>query len=317
MSTVVLLASVFFGVCAGPDGLGFNFFDSETAPFLASLRCKRVFLGAVVGAALAATGAALQALLRNPLADPYIIGVSGGAAVGGALVLATGWVGTGLSLSFGSFTGAFIASAGLGYFVSRLGAGRNDAALLAGVVFNSFAAAVLTLIKTLMPADRAYTLLYWLVGNISYVDWDQLLPLGCVAFLALGLLFKLSGHIELLALGSKEAFRMGVPVRTVELAVYALASLLVAITVPLTGMIGFVGLIVPHGLRLLIGPDQRLLIPVSGIVGGGTLVFFDAMARLSFVWLHTELPVGALTAMFGAPLFGLALLRGRAGGPPR
>lgn len=312
-STAFVLASVLFAVCAGPDGLGLDFLHDSISAVLVSLRYKRIFLGAVAGAALAATGAALQALLRNALADPYIIGVSGGAAIGGALVLATGWASAGLSLSVGSFAGALFASAGLGYFVSRLGTGRNDAALLAGVVFNSFAAAVLTLIKTLLPADRAYTLLYWLVGNIAYVKWDELLPLGCITLLALIILFRMSGHIELLALGPKEALRMGVPVRSVELIVYALASLLVALTVPLTGMIGFVGLIVPHGLRLLIGPDQRLLLPVSALVGAGTLVFFDAVARLSFLWLHTELPVGALTAIFGAPLFGLALLRNRSG----
>lgn len=310
-STALLLGALLLGAMAGPEGLQMNILDEGVEPFLLSLRYKRIALAALVGASLAATGAALQALLRNPLADPYIIGVSGGAAVGGAAVLALGIASAGISVGIGAFAGALFASAGLGYFVSRVGATQNDAALLAGVVFNSFAAAMLTLIKTLLPAERAYTLLFWLVGYISYVSWETLVPLAGVTVCALGLLVKLSGHIELLALGAIEASRLGVPARQVELAVYALASLLVALTVPLTGMIGFVGLIVPHGLRLVLGPDQRLLIPASALVGAAALVFFDGIARLTFVWLHTELPVGALTALFGAPLFGFALLRNR------
>lgn len=305
-----LLLAVSLGLCAGPAGLGTAWlFDPPARALTLGLRLPRVLLALVVGAGLATSGAALQALLRNPLADPYIIGVSGGAAVGGALALATGLGALALKVPVGAFAGAFVASAGLAWFVARDRSNRGDAALLAGVVFNSFAAAVITLIKTLLPAERSYALLFWLVGSLGYVGWATLLGVAaCVLFGCAGLI-ALGGRLELLSLGDAEAARLGVPVSSTKLLVYALASLVVGVLVPITGMIGFVGLVVPHALRLLLGPDQRLLLPASALGGACALVLFDAAARLGFSILDTELPVGALTAVVGAPVFAFALAR--------
>lgn len=298
------------GLASGPDGAALAWLDDDASRALVlELRGARVLLALLVGAALSATGAALQALLRNPLADPYIIGVSGGAAVGGALVIALGASAALASVPVGAFLGAFLASAGLSWFVARGGEQRSDAALLAGVVFNSFAAAVITLIKTLLPADRSYSLLFWLVGNLPYVDGRTLLGVGAMVVAGVLLLARVSGRLELLSLGDVEARRLGVPVFGTKLLVYGVASALVAVVVPVTGMIGFVGLVVPHALRLAFGPDQRLLVAASALFGAATLALFDAAARLSFVALGTELPVGALTALVGAPVFALALAR--------
>lgn len=296
------------GLVVGPLG-----FDVPASDEMLSLRGARVALALLVGAALSATGAALQALLRNPLADPYIIGVSGGAAVGGALVVAAG-AAAGLAVSTGAMAGAFVASAGLAWFVAREGRGRSDATLLAGVAFNAFASAIITLIKTLLPAEKSYALLFWLVGTIGYIDGRSLLALALVVAVGVGALVKLSGALELLALGDDEAARLGVSAARTKLAVYAVASLLVGAAVPLTGMIGFIGLVVPHALRLVLGPDMRLLVAASTLFGAAALALFDAAARGGFALLGTELPVGALTALVGAPVFAFALARRLLGG---
>jgi iron complex transport system permease protein len=311
-AAVVVLAAL-LGLCAGPSGVDLAWLRPEESPAL-RLRGGRVLLALVVGAALSATGAALQALLRNPLADPFIIGVSGGAAVGGSLAVAAGAATFALAVPGAAVLGAFAASAGLAWFVSREGGGRSDATLLAGVVFNAFAAAVVTLIKTLLPAEQSYTLLFWLVGTVGYVSPAALFGVSAACVVGVGALIALSGPLELLSLGEREAARLGVHTARSRLLVYGAASLLVGAVVPVTGLIGFVGLVVPHALRLVLGPDQRLLLPASALFGAAALVAFDAAVRLAFPLLGTELPVGALTAIVGAPVFGWLLVRRTLGG---
>lgn len=302
--------SVAFALGAGPKGISFSWLsDPEAREALVSLRGTRVWLALLVGCALAMTGAALQALLRNPLADPYIIGVSGGAALGGALAVAMAGAFAAVAVPTGAVAGAFVASAGLAWFVAREGRGRTDATLLAGVVFNSFAAALITLVKTLLPAERSQALLFWLVGTLGYPDRPTLLVVTAAVLVGGAALLALRGHLDVLALGDDEALRLGVSPRSTKLLAYGAASLLVGAVVPVTGMIGFVGLVVPHALRLLVGGDMRLLLPASGLFGAAVLVAFDGVARLSFGFLGSELPVGALTAVVGAPLFAFTLAR--------
>ena len=230
--------------------------SSADARVLLGLRLPRAVLGALVGAALAASGSALQALLRNPLADPFVLGVSGGAALGTTLALALGLLAV-AGPSLFAFAGA------VGAMVLVLGAGRARsspyAALLTGVVFNAFAAAIITCIKTLLTPDRLGEVLYWLAGSLGYE-----------------------------------------PTRTLVL--FA-ASLSVAGAVALAGLVGFVGLIVPHLLRLWLGPDQRLLVPASALGGAAFLVIADLLTRLLFPVFHAEPPVGVVTAVLGGPLF--------------
>lgn len=313
---VLLLGAAACLVCAGlalalgPDGVSLAWLDAaDTRETTLSLRGARVVLALLVGAALSTAGAALQALLRNPLADPYIIGVSGGAAVGGALAVALGVAAVSVVVPLASVGGAFFATAGLSWFVAREGSGRGDATLLVGVVFNAFASAVITLIKTLLPAEKSYALLFWLVGTIGYPDAGTLALVGAAVVVGVGVLLASAGSLELLALGEDEAARLGVDTARTRLLVYGAASLLVGASVPVTGMIGFVGLVVPHALRLWLGPDRRLLIAASALFGGAVVVLFDGAARSGFLLLGTELPVGALTAIVGAPVFAWALVR--------
>jgi iron complex transport system permease protein len=290
------------------------------------LRLQHALLAAMVGASLGASGCVLQALLRNPLADPFILGVSGGAALGATAALAAG-AGTlgaawsshfwgealgGAMPSVCAFAGS-LAATGLVFAVgSARGRTTPYAALLSGVIFNSFAAAAITGIKVMTPPDKVGEILHWLAGSLGYVQHPAA-TLGAEAVLqtlALGGLWALSGRLNLLTLGDEDAASLGVPVAFTRAAVLLLASLSVAAAVALSGLIGFVGLIVPHVLKLLLGPDQRLLVPASALGGAGFLLLSDVGARLFFRVIHETLPVGVVTALVGAPFF-LALLRKR------
>ena len=299
---------------------------------LLDLRLPRVALAAIVGAALAASGCALQALLRNPLADPFVLGVSGGAALGGTLSLALGGAALADALSswaralappFDTLLGGVLArspttlaalvgallSTAVVYFAGRFGDRLSTyAALLAGVVFNALAAAAITFIKALSPPERLGDLLYWLAGALDYPEWPTVA--GVVAFEALGLaaIFWRSAELNLLSLGDEGASSLGVEVDRARRALFLATSLCVAAAVAVSGLVGFVGLIVPHLLRLWLGPDQRLLLPASAVGGALFLVLADLLARLLFKPLGASTPVGVLTALIGGPAF-LWLLR--------
>ena len=289
---------------------------------LLGLRLPRALLGALVGCALAASGAALQALLRNPLAEPFVLGVSGGAALGGTLVLLA------TSLAARAFApaaalaavaspvplGAVAGAAGATLLVFALGriGGRlvPEAALLVGVVFNAFAAAVITLLKVLVPPEEAARLLYWLMGTVGYEPPGTLGVAAVLIALAVAALVLLSARLNLLALGDEEAASLGIDVARTRAQVLLAASAATGAAVALSGLVGFVGLIVPHALRRVLGPDHRVLVPASALFGGAFLVVADAAARVLFVPLGTEPPVGAITAFAGGPLFLWLLRRG-------
>jgi len=287
---------------------------------LLGLRLPRALLGAVVGVALAASGTALQALLKNPLAEPFVLGVSGGAALGGTLALfaALGaahlWAplaaatGQATPVAAGAVAGAAGATA-LVFALGRIG-GRlvPEAALLVGIVFNAFAAAVITVLKVLAPPEQAARLLYWLMGSIGYEPPGTLLVAAVVVAGAVGALVLLSARLNLLALGDDEAAALGVEVGRSRAAVLLAGSAATGAAVALSGMVGFVGLIVPHAVRRVLGPDHRVLVPASALFGGAFLVVADTAARVAFLRLGSEPPVGALTAFAGGPLF-LWLLR--------
>jgi iron complex transport system permease protein len=280
-------------------------------------RLPRVLLAVVAGGGLAIVGVAFQAVLGNPLAEPYVLGVSGGAALGATLAIVAGFTGA-------TFLGASIVPVtalvgGLGatalvYGVARAGGGMTRTSmLLAGVVVNAIASAAITLVKTLVAASQAQELLFWLMG---FLDVPSATQLGFVTFyVAVGaaILLRDAGRLNLLALGDEGAMHLGVDVRALERRTFLACSLVVGAVVSVTGLIGFVGLVVPHALRRLFGPDARTLLPASLVAGGGVLVLCDLGSRAVFRWLHTEPPVGAVTALVGGPVF-LVLLRRRAAG---
>ncbi len=280
-----------------------------------SLRLPRVVLAALVGAALAASGAMLQSLLRNPLADPFVLGVSGGAALGATVALAFGlsalaWV-PGLSAVSGfALLGALGATA-LVLLVGRLAGGHSpNTTLLAGVIFNAFALAAITFIKALVAPDKLGEILFWLAGSLGHESWATLASTSVVVLLAVGALVLLSPRLNLLTLGEEDAQSLGVDVLFTRRLLLVTASVAVAAVVSLSGLVGFVGLLVPQLVRLVFGADQRVAVPASALLGAAFLMLADLAARLLFRVFQTEPPVGVITALLGGPLF-LALMARR------
>jgi iron complex transport system permease protein len=283
--------------------------DPSKSPDLAILlqhRIPRTLLAALVGASLSVTGAALQAFLRNPLADPYIIGVSGGAALGGTVAII---MGIGAFAFSGVSAFAFIGSMAATFIIFSLSTGRgrfsNYEILLIGVVFNSFAAAIIMFLKTIVKSEKTLELLLWLMGSLTAegTGMGKILILTVIFSTGFLLLYGNANYLNALSLGEEHAESLGVDPARLKKIVFIAASLLVSGAVSLTGMIGFVGLVVPHGVRLITGPDNRILLPVCAIAGSIFLVLSDIVARLLFPIFTTETPVGVITAFIGAPVF--------------
>jgi len=275
------------------------------------VRLPRVLLAAIVGAALACAGVVFQAILRNPLADPYILGISSGAGLGIILAVMGGWTLTvaGLSpLMLAAFVGA-IGTVWLVWGIGRV-TGRTQVAglLLAGVVVNAFFSAVIMFLTAFAQARQLQTTLFWLMGSLAEVEHDALLYAGGGLCLA-GVVFLtlLGGRLNILTFGAEQAMAMGVSIRKTTLAAFACAALMTSVAVSFSGLIGFVGLIVPHAVRLIAGPDHRQLIPLSALSGAAFLVLADAAARV--VVAPAMLPVGVVTALTGGPFFLVLLVR--------
>ena len=269
-------------------------------------RLPRVLLGAVVGGALACSGASLQALLGNPLADPHLLGVSAGAAVAGAIALMAGADPVSFVVPLAAFLGALGTVAAV-FLVARA-AGRTSpyAILLVGVVCNALGAAAIMLVNAIASYTQAQGILFWIMGSLSAQSYGLVAVAGLYALAGAGVLVRHAHHLNLLAAGEEDALALGVEVEAVRRAVFLASSLLVGAAVAVSGMINFVGLIVPHLLRLILGPDLRLLLPASFLGGAVLLVWADTLARTAFA--PSELPVGVVTALLGGPFF-LVLLR--------
>lgn len=269
-------------------------------------RLPRVLLGAVVGASLSTAGAALQGVLGNPLACPHVLGISAGAAVAAAIALIAGGDTMSPLLPVAAFAGALLATAVVGFGARTRGRTTAHAILLFGVVFNAVAAALLMLIEALASYRQVHGVLFWVMGTLSTQSYAVVGAVAVYALAGLAWLLRHAQHLNLLAAGDEDAARLGVDVERARLAVFVAAALLTAASVSVSGMIGFVGLVVPHLLRLVLGPDQRLLLPASFLAGATFLVGADALART--VLAPAELPVGVITALTGGPFF-LHLLR--------
>lgn len=283
--------------------------SSEASVIVRDIRLPRVLLAVLVGAALATSGTALQALLRNPLADPYVLGISSGAALGAIVAL---WAGGRLATfsPLVAFAGA-LATTGWVYLLGRR-AGRlaSYTLVLGGVITASFLSALILFVLTLLSTRDVRGVAFWLMGDLSVVTDAQLRVLFPVVGLGIVALFALSKDMNVLLLGEEEAAHLGVNVSRAETAIYLLASLLTAVAVSVSGAIGYLGLLVPHLARMLVGHDHRMLLPTAALGGAIFLVLSDALART--VVAPAELPVGAVTAVAGAPVF-IYLLRRTAG----
>ena len=285
---------------------------SAAARVVLDLRLPRALLGALVGGALSSSGVAFQALLRNPLADPYILGVSGGAAVGALVAVLLLPAGASLPLPLCAFLGAALAAAGVFVLARRRTGVSRERLILMGVIVGAFLNALIMMMVALSPPGKIPGAIYWLMGDLSLGTLGRVGLLVPYVAAGTGVLFLLSRGMDLLLLGDEAAFQTGLPVERVKTAVYLTASLLAGSVVAVSGLISFVGLIVPHGARVLVGSGHRRLLPAAFLLGGTFLVAADVLART--VSTSGELPVGAVTALCGAPFF-LYLLRRDRGKP--
>ena len=276
------------------------------------LRLPRIALGILVGASLSVAGAGFQALLRNPLADPYVLGVSSGAALGAILsLLAAPHVPGAIQLA--SFLGAAITIAAVFFLGRRGGQLDSPTLLLAGIISASFLSSIIMMLMALLPGRDLRGVLFWLMGDLTTSPPTTNVPawfafLFTIFFLAAGAMYTTATDLNLILSGEQEARHLGVNVHRVKLVVYVAASVLTGLAVSVSGAIGFVGLLIPHAMRMLFGTDYRMLLPTAALGGAIAIVLADTIGRT--VLAPTELPVGAMTALAGAPVF-IYLLRRR------
>jgi iron complex transport system permease protein len=313
----LLAASLLAGLAAGPSPVGATGAlaallgrepSGPAADIVWRVRLPRVALGALVGAALACSGVLFQALLRNPLADPFVLGVSGGAALGGILVLALAGP---LGLGYGAvppaaFAGAVGATALLYAVAGSRARFSPTQLLLTGVVFNAFASAGIVFLASIAGLTEGTSIFLWLIGSLASVRSEVLIWVAAFLACGVGAALALARSLNLLSLGVESAEQLGIEVERDQRIVLLATSLMVGAAVSAAGLIGFVGLIIPHLLRLIVGPDHRLLVPAAALGGGAFLVLCDTLART--ILGGRELPVGAITALAGGPIF-LWLLR--------
>ena len=269
---------------------------------LFSIRIPRIVLAGLVGASLSCAGVVFQALLRNPLADPYVLGVSGGAAVGAvaAIIIGLG------SIPFGipgfAFTGALLALL-LVWGLSGMAGERPrmDRILLAGIIVNAFFSALIMFLVSISSGEQIHSVIFWLMGDLAMAGKNDI-PLAAV-FLVSGfsVMYLHARDLNVLLAGTKTALQLGIPVKRTRMLLLLSASLLTGAAVSIAGIIGFVGLMVPHMVRMLFGSDHRLLLPASLLFGGAFLMAADTIARVLLA--PAELPVGVVTALCGAPYF--------------
>lgn len=313
---LVLIISMYIGISLGSTESGltsaFNsLFFSNDAPSLLDtiiwrIRFPRVLMAALVGATLSLGGLVFQALLRNPLAEPYILGISGGSAIGAI---------AGILLGFSRFPGvcvmAFAGSIATLVLILVMSSGQSilkqNALLLSGVMVNAFCSAVIMFLVSMTQDARLHNIIFWLMGDFSMTGLSQVGILAAINFPCFLLLFFLSNKMNLLLMGKDLAQTMGVNFAAVTLTLLVSTSLMVSATVSHCGLLGFVGLVMPHLLRLVLGPDHRLLVPACLLGGGAYMVVCDTLARI--LPRQGEMPAGVITAMIGAPLFIFLLKR--------
>jgi len=284
--------------------------DSESMLYtiIWQIRFPRVLLAALVGAALSLGGLVFQALLRNPLAEPYILGISGGSAIGAIIGILMGFSRfPGVSLM--AFTGSIVTLLLILAMSSGQTILKKDALLLSGVMVNAFCAAVIMFLVSMTQDSRLHNIIFWLMGDLSMVDMKHVGILAATLLPCFLLVFWLSNPMNLLLMGKEMAQTLGVNIKAVTFTLLVATSFMVSATVSYCGLVGFVGLVMPHLLRLVFGPDHRVLVPACVFGGGTYMVFCDLLART--LPRQGEMPAGVITAMIGAPLFIYLLKRSR------
>jgi len=303
-------------VCAGAllaGAAGLPDWQTPLGRAVLELRLHRILTGLVVGAGLAGAGVVMQALLRNPLAEPYVLGVSSGAGLGAAMAVFFGWNVLHLwAVPAAAFVTGIVTLTVVYFLAARGGGASIYGLLLSGIIVSAVLSNLLMLIVSLAPAEGMHSILWWILGNLQLSAQPLLLTGGALVFGALVLLTVLGAQLNALTLGREVAHHLGVRTGLMIAGCLALATLLAATAVALAGLIGFVGLIVPHAARAWVGPDHRKLPAVAAVIGGLFLVVCDTVART--IVAPQEIPIGVVTALVGGPFFLALLLRRRKGG---
>ncbi|TCP64419.1 FecCD family ABC transporter permease [Baia soyae] len=294
----------------GHHTIGFpNQVDPMSDAVLWSLRFPRVLLAMVVGASLALGGVLYQGVLRNPLADPYILGVSSGSATGAIIAILSG-IGAGIwgmwFISLSAFIGAFIATVSVFILAGR--ELRTNTLILAGVVIHALFGAIITFLLS-MSVEQMSRIQYWLMGSFSLREWAHIWVLIPVIVVVMAVAWFTQRELNLFAVNARTAAHVGVSVKKTRFLLLILASFLTAIVVSISGMIGFVGIVIPHLIRMIIGANHRFLIPYSILAGATFMMLSDLLARTLLE--PRELPVGVITAFLGAPIFSYFLYKWR------
>lgn len=313
----LLLLSMIMGLSTGSTDTGLKQFvlslfkkgafpDSLHNTIIWQIRLPRVLVAALAGATLSLGGLVFQALLRNPLAEPYILGVSGGSAIGAII---------GIMFGFSRFPGvgitAFTGSMATLLMIIVMTSGKNilskDSLILAGVMINAFCSAIIMFLVSITRDSKLHSILFWLMGDFSMTDIKQVQILALVLVPCFIIIFYFSHCMNLMVMGNDMAKTMGVNIRAATLTMILITSFMISATVCQAGLIGFVGLVIPHMLRIVLGPDHRILVPASIFGGGAYMVLCDLLSRI--LPKHGEMPVGVITAIIGAPLFIILLKR--------
>ncbi|MEK7336276.1 MAG: iron ABC transporter permease [Nitrospirota bacterium] len=304
LATLLVVAKQWLGL-GSVEGDG----GGTAAIIMMHIRLPRVLMGFVVGGSLAAVGVTLQALLRNPLADPYVLGVSSGAALGAALAMLLG-IGASMMLlpvlPLCGFAGGLLALLLIYRLAQSQGRLPVHSLLLAGVILNAILTALIMFITSIMEPNRSAGLMAWLMGSLTAPGYPALGVLVGYAVLVLAIVMHKAHALNVLTLGEETARSLGIETERIKKQLFVLTALLTGAVVSVSGMIGFVGMVVPHAVRLVVGSDHRLLLPASALVGGMFLVISDTIART--ILAPAEIPVGIVTALAGGPFFLYLLL---------
>jgi iron complex transport system permease protein len=304
---LLLVAVLIVAAMLGAERLPLTGLTEQQRSILFDIRLPRIALGACVGASLAVAGAGLQSLLRNPLAEPYLLGVSNGAALGTMLAFVL-FQNVEAVRPLLAFAGAGLATLAV-YQMAKSRAGMNvERLVLSGVIVTTFLSSVIVMLTTLLDAARLRSFTFWLLGDLSQASMTGVYLAGGAAVVGTVIMVMQARSLNLMMVGERDALDFGVEVGRVRMLVFGASSLVVGAAVAASGSVGYVGLIVPHLVRLTVGSDNRLVVPFSAVAGAIFVVFADTIARTAIA--PRELPVGAITALVGAPLFIYLLRRG-------
>lgn len=316
-SLTFLLAAILIGISTGSAGIPLSKLlssvlsnrESMELSIIVDIRLPRIALSVAIGGALSVAGVILQGMFRNPLVEPYTLGISGGAALGVSLCLVFGMAQalSGIFLPLSGFIGALAAIMPIYILSARKGVLKLNGLLLTGVMVSFISSSLVTLILAVSRTEDLQAIVFWIMGSLQETNWVLISVILLVAVVSLFVVYFFSLNMNAMALGEDEAAHLGINVNRTKAVLFFIASLLAGISVSITGIIGFVGLVVPHFMRLFVGYDHRILLATSFFVGGGFLIFCDTLART--ILTPVELPVGVITGIIGGILFVYAMAR--------